>query len=232
MKKIIAILLMLGTMLSLLGCTKGKLPEDSVLIAEAEVLLKESLVFNRLLFEEGIPTKENGYAEGNYIEADSAALAALGIQKLSDIEANMRKVYSKAATAYFIRYTVDKRTDGTVLIKPAYCYDYYHVNEENPDDRVFMYLMVSKEGVHQKTDPFTYDYSTLKVVEEKKQATSATMTVMATITDAETGAVQQREVTFRLVLEEDGWRLDNLTCLSYKEKQEQLEGLDQILKKV
>ncbi len=232
MKKYLCLLLLCALLCTLFGCGGEPLPEDGVLLREGEALLKKALVFNRLFFEEGIPQKEGGFTDGSYTEADAEALSALGLQKLSDIKAYMKTVYSDAATADFIRYAIDKRTDGTILVKPAYCYDHYKVNEEDPDDRIFLCLMVSNEGLHQQTDPFVYDYSTLEVVQEKKQATSATLTVSATITDRETGQVQTRTVSFRLVLEEDGWRLDNLTCLSYREKQEQLEGLDEILKKV
>ena len=230
MKKIIALCLALLCVFSLFGCG-GNLPEDSVLIAEAEVLLKKSLVFNQLFFEQGISQKADGLVDGDYKEADTAALSALGFVKLSDIKASMHTVFSDAATEDFFRYAVDKRTNGTTLLKPAYCYDYYKTNEQNPDDKVFMCIMVSNQGVHQQTDPFTYDYSTLEVVKDKKEATSATLKIIATITDSETGMVQTRQVTFRLVLEEEGWQLDNLTCLSYKEQQNQLEGLDEILKK-
>ena len=229
MKKIIALCLGIVMLLSLFGCGKAQLPEDSLLVAEAKVLLEKSLVLNQLFFETGIPTKEGGMTEGNYTEADSDYLATLGFQKLGDIKAYMHTVFSDAATADFVRYAVDKRTDGTALVKPAYCYDLYSDNEDNP---AFLCLMVSKEGVHQKTDSFVYDFDSIAVVQNKKQPTSATLTISATITDTETGKVQERQVSFRLVLEEDGWKLDNLTCLSYKEEQDKLEGLDEILKKV
>lgn len=230
MKKIIAFCLACLCAFSLFGCG-ADLPEDSLLTQEAKVLLEKSLVFNQLFFEQGIPQKADGLVDGDYREADSTALSALGFAKLSDIKAYMHTVFSDAATADFFRYAVDKRTNGTVLLKPAYCYDYYKTNEQNPEDKVFVCLMVSNQGVHQQTDPFTYDFSTLEVVKDKKEATSATLKITATITDSETGAVQTRQVTFRLVLEEEGWQLDNLTCLSYKEQQNQLEGLDEILKK-
>jgi len=183
------------------GCEKD-LPSEELLKAAAGQLIPGSEVINHILFEEDFPTEEHGATAGNYREADLAFLRPYGLASLDDIRKYAERVYSAEAVAQLFRAAVDPQTDAAGgLTKPTYLYD------SNGK------LMVSGEGRHVRCDKASYDLSTLKVLSREK--TRAVLSVTATVTNGD-GLTQTREKRLTLVLEEEGWRLDVLTCLTYR----------------
>ena len=214
MKKCLLALLLLSLCLSLLvGCGMEEIPEDDLLISEAKVLLEKSVAINRLFFEEGIPLKEGGIVSGVYCEADTNHSALMGLKSLEAIKGYLRSIYSQVAISELMRFAVEKQVDGNAIVKPAYCYDYYDEN------KVFICLMVSTNGLNQQMDKVVFDYDSVKVIEDSKTSEAATLSVKVTVTDGE-GNTETKTMRFGLVLENGSWRLDNfITCVIDKTPQ-------------
>lgn len=205
--KTITLLLLLGCLLATLaGCGKGKAPSDSELISVASELIEKSYVINSLFFEKGIPIQEGGKTEGTYQQADAEALSRLGFSSYASMAQYAENIFSEVAYGQFLSMAVERQSDGTSILRPAYCFD----AKDNKGN--FVMLMVSLEGLNTPTDKTVFDLSTLKV--SQKTATTAILEVSATVTD-ETGATQTRAKQIGLVLEEGEWQLDTLTCMSY-----------------
>lgn len=207
MKRAVTLLLLLSLLtaggLALSGCA-GDLPSEELLLAAAGQLIPGSEVINRILFEEDIPAAEHGVTVGSYREADVSLLQPYDLSTLDDIRKYAEKVYSTAAVEQLFRVAVEAQSDASgSLTKPAYLYD------------AGGKLMVSEEGRHVRCDKVSYDLSTITVLTREK--TRATLSVAATVTD-EDGRTQTRTKRLTLVSENGGWRLDNLTCLSYREE--------------
>lgn len=184
---------------------KKNLPDDATLLAEAERLIRASVPLDRLFFVEGLPATEGQGVEG-YVPVDTSALAA-GFSSYAGVCAYAHEIYSDALFESFEGLGIRAVTDGSQLIRRAYCYDKTDKNG-NPQE-----FLVSTAGLHKQMDAAEYHLSTLRV--KDKSASTARLTVEATVTSHDTAETQRRTVTVALVLEDGVWKLDTLTCLTY-----------------
>ena len=196
LKRCFAVLLILVCLFGMVGCTKA---DDSLLLSEAERLLRLSLVYNDLLFEKGIPLNPVGAISGIYQEADKETLIKeYGFSNLADIKNGAKQVYTQAAVADLFRLSVESMSDGTSLLRSAYCYD--------SKDGV---LYVSREGLNYQTDEVSFDYTTLKVKEKKRDV--ATLTILA----QKDGDDKSKVIEVTMKYEGGVWLLDSLTCIRF-----------------
>lgn len=202
-KKGICLVMIASLLLLLCGCHRK--PSDEALISRAKELLPKAQLLDTLFSVEGIPTMA-GTEINNYLRADAAALAAYGFSSYSQIKEYARDIYTEAMFAQFEGMYVSSVSNGTTLSKAAYCYD------ATNKDGSFKALLVSKDGVHIKTDRVSYDLSTLKVTEKMRDA--ATLTLQATVTNSE-GQQQSRTKRIRLVRQGDSWLLDSTTAIAF-----------------
>ena len=208
MKKISALFLLFSLLLStLLSCTNNVRPPetDEELLRIAEALCEESKAVNSLCFGDGILPKENGYKIGAYVEADKESLSLYGIERVSDIEAKIKSVYTYS-TYIWIRDTVlssDKsESDATVL-----SYARYYDGERETDGTKSHVLMVRTSYEQRAFGEILYSNYRMEKTEGKD---SFRFLVTVTVKDGEKETVYPDESI--LVYRESGvWLLDTPT---------------------
>ena len=205
-RALLSLLVLLALLVSLVSCDRGQKPDDGTLVGEAASLIRASVVLDRLFFVEGLPALSAEEGEG-YVSVNTAALSSLGFTSYASIRAYAEQIYSYALFSSFESMAVLAVTDGSVLIRRAYCYD------KTDKKGNFQDFLVSTAGLHKQMDRAEYDLSTLTVT--KKTASTARLTVEATVTSHDTGETQRRPVTVAPCLADGIWKLDTLTCLTF-----------------
>lgn len=207
---LLAIVLLVMGAGSLTSCQKQE--EDATLIARAEELIKKSLVINKLLYIEGIPTKEGATPINGYLPADMAELFLLGFESLEDIKDYMREIYSPLLCGIiFSSYLFAPVYNGEYLVDVAYCYDQYEKGYDG--EEVYKGIMVSIKGLSLPASPTEYHYDTLHVTMQKRGRAALSMSVT---TYGEDGTPQKTTLGVILVRDDNGiWLLDSYTSVRY-----------------
>ena len=203
--KILCFLLIFACLQAVLvGCNQ---PNEAEFLKTAEALLTEAELVNALCFGEGLAyDAENGYTSGGYCEATEESLSAFGVSSVTEIRARIRAVYS-VVTAEWVESVALSATyeDSTVLSYSRY---YDTVAAEESGNRPV--LMVKKNYESLLSGRATYD--NLRIVSLKRGR--AEILVDVTVTKDGESRVE-KDVSLSLRLEEDGWRFDSPTYVSY-----------------
>lgn len=209
MNKSIALLLICILLFTFLVSCDRKYDEAEVL-TEAEKLLKEASVLNGIYYGRGIDYLSGGYINGYYSEASPYHLESLGISTVDELKKKTEKVFSDRYCLNLYDVMLDGVYDESGEI--VYMSRYYQKYEDDLPTGAPECIMVYTKYEPLFTSTVVYDYTTLKVVDVKKETLYLTVEVEVT---SEEGESQQSLIEFSLIEEEDGWRLDSSTFVNY-----------------
>ena len=206
MKKIISSLLVIVLLLSsLVSCGDRKYDENEVKEA-AKRLIAESIVLNDIFWGNGLPYSVNrDTADGDFYEADYVYYKRLGFETVDELMALAAKTFSEDQCK-MIKATVISRVDDPDLPLSRY-YQKVSLDTGEPES-----IMVNSKWNELIIGTATYDYNSVEVIESEKKIVY--VTVNATVT-YENNEPQQRTLKIGLIEEDDGWKLDSHTYLSY-----------------
>lgn len=207
---ILSLILLVVGVGGLTSCQKKE--EDATLISRAEELIEKSLVINKLLYIEGIPTKEGAIPINGYLPADMVELNLLGFESLQDIKEYMQEVFSPLlCEIIFSSYLFAPVYNGEYLVDVAYCYDHYEKGYDG--EEVYSGIMVSVKGLSLPASHTVYHYDTLHVTMQKHGRAALSMSVT---TYGEDGTAQDTTLGVTLIRGENGvWLLDSYTAVRY-----------------
>ena len=201
MKKIISVIILLAMVMSLVSCgEKNREYDESEVLIAAERLIRRSGDLNEIYWGAGIKYYEDAaYSNGYYYPAEPTHLAELGFETIEELKTLTRKTFSaEFAESVFGSKLSSLREDEYF----GYARYYQGI------DRIMVY---SKAEAF-LTDEVKYLYDTLEVVGSRGEVVFVKLS--AEISDGEN--VQTRELEVGLIEEEDGWKLDTPTYMSYQ----------------
>ncbi len=220
MKKIAVILLFSLLLCSFVSCGGDRTVEidEQAFLAEAKLLLSEADALNAVLFEpSGIPVNESGFESGKYKEV--FLYQSEGFDKISieAIKEKTAKIYTIDVIATVNMLVWNPAIVEGEPIRYARYIEYRSGDKEHPQNGTLM----AYTGIEEYwSDDVTIDIDTVSFVsavrDEKSDKTVVTATADVTVKN-EKGDVQTRNLDFRFLLTEDGYRLDDLVTLVYDE---------------
>lgn len=206
MKKIISSLLVIVLLLSsLVSCGDRKYDENEVKEA-AKRLIAESIVLNDIFWGNGLPyTVNRDTADGDFYEADFVYHKKLGFENLDELMALAARTFSEDQCR-MIKTTVISRADDPELPLSRY-YQKISLDTGEPES-----IMVNSKWTELIIGSAIYDYNSVEVIESEKKVVYVTVNVTVTY---ENNEPQQKTIKIGLIEEDDGWKLDGHTYLSY-----------------
>lgn len=203
--KITAICLALFCLLSALsGCAK---PDEEIFLAEVSELLTEAEKVNVLCFGKGLAPKEGGYKEGSYTEADEESLAYFEVTNLASIREKIASVYSVTTAEWVEKVTLSATYEDSEVLSYSRYYD--SVTQEQGGARAVLMVKERYEALLFARAT----YANIRVVTLSSRR--AEILVDITVTDAEGESRTEKDVSFKLRCEENGWRFDEATYQNY-----------------
>ena len=210
--KITAVILLVALLpVALISCDR-KYDEAEVKAAAIE-LITASIPLNEIYYGEGIRFLE--YSEKNvgvYFEADPAHLDELGFSTLSELKTKTKAVFSKAHAERMFAGSLS----GTFTQNGAALARYYQEYTKGgaPDYIIEPdYIMVYSKYENMLSGEVTYDLDNLTVLGSKGKIVYVNVKVSIEYE----GKTQNTSVKIGLFEEEEGWRLDSPTYVSYNE---------------
>ena len=209
MKRIISLILILATLLTISACGENNRDYDEAeVIAAAEKLIYKAARLNDILWGEGLYyVEDTAYDNGDYSPADYNA----EYTRLDDLISDCARVYS---TDYMniIESTVFSSYFGDTGVN-SYA-RYYQESSTEP-------IMVKRDYNNILTAKNEYYYSTLEALRSEGDIVIVKIKVKITYEEKdELGKVintltQEREREIELVEEADGWRIDSPCYSNY-----------------
>ena len=206
MKRIISSVLLLALLLScLISCGDRKYDENEVR-DEAKRLLTESIVLNDIFWGKGIPcTDDISTADGDFREAIYVYHKKLGFANLDELMTMTAKTFSKDLCA-IVNSTVLARVDDPELPLSRY-YQKNNLDTGEPQS-----IMVNKMWEPLIIGQVTYDLDSIEVIESEKEIVFITVNATVSYEDNEP---QIRNLKIGLIEEDDGWKINSPTYISY-----------------
>ena len=212
----VSVTLVLASLFNLISCDRSY--DEQEVKREARMLIENSIMLNEIYWGEGIAYVENAStSNGAYYEASFISLDKYGIRTLDDLKAKTRDVFSDGYCELIFSTTMSSVVDAEELQVYARYYQKYTDEYMTTPDCIMVYS-------HAKaliTGEAEYLYDTLEVEGSKKETVYVKIQVKVTLD----GKVQQKELKIGLVEENDGWRLDTPTYVSYNEKEDDYNNL-------
>ncbi len=209
MKKTVSIILVLVLLFSLSSCDR-KYDEEEVRAAACELIAK-SEELNYIFWGEGIGyIEDESTSSGYYHRANYVDLDKFGFSTVEEIKNRTRKVFSSDYCDSIFSAVFSSYGDDDGLYGLARYYQKYTDESYTEPECIMVY---SKATVLLK-DETEYLFDTLKVVGSKKETVYVTISINVT----RDGDTQTHEKKIGLIEEEDGWRIDTPTYMSYIEK--------------
>lgn len=220
MKKITEILLLLASLLVFASCGGDRTVEidEHAFLAEAKLLLSEADALNAVLFEpSGIPVNDEGFTSGKYKEVYLYQNDGFDKISIAAIKEKTARVYTTDMIATVNMLVWNPQIANGEPIRYARYIEYWSGDEDHPQNGTLMaYTGITEywsDAISIDTDSVTL----VSAVEEAKTGkTVVTVTADVTVTN-EKGDTQTRNLDFRFVLTDDGYRLDDLVTLVYDE---------------
>ena len=189
--------------------------EAEVSLAARELLEKSKLI-NDIFFYDGIPLDENqdGITMKSYQRADMTYLESKGIKCFEDLKSLTRGVFSESRSEYLFKIFLSGGTDESFTGIAHYIPEYL-VDEESGEKEEVGILVSKKRAedsfvrIGERTE---YDYDSIKVIASEGEKVK--IQVKCTVTTVD-GKTQSGTEDMYLIEEEDGWRLDTLSKISY-----------------
>ena len=209
--------LLLFSVLVLSFCNR-RYNEEEVLAAGKE-LLKSSEMLNIVYFGSGIKYFDSEEKVGvYYCKADKIHLEELGFSTIEELKKITEETFSArySATVYSTVLTSLKNENG-VIVTPA---RYHQQTDENTGEPTEI-LVHSNYPALFKSE-LEYDYDSLRVDGSKKE--NVYLSVDATVTNEE-GKSQATTITFSLIEEESGWRINSTTYANYNASKDRYDEL-------
>ena len=206
------------------GIIKGneptKIPDREYNEAEvslaARELIEKSVLINEIFWYDGIPTTDDrdGLALKSYDRADKGYLESNGIKTLEDIKNLTRGVFSTQQSEYlfniFLTGGIDEAFTGIAHYIPE------TITDAETGKREEVGILVSRKraverivAIGEKTE---FNYDSIKVICSEGERVK--IEVECTVTTS-SGEVQTRTQNMYLIEEDDGWRLDTFTKMTY-----------------
>ena len=225
---------MRGKLLSLLLCIfligavlvschgdKGKTDreyDEAEVCAAARVLIEKSKILNEIYYGAGIPYKEPIKEDAEidvYMLADPAYLSALyedhGIKDIETLKEKTKEVFSKTGSASVISAFLQNTTG----INGMAGYARYYMAKENVDLGTQAGLMVrtNAKNYYENTASVEYIYDGMHVSAVDGEYLTVSLKVKTTGKD---GTENTRDMTVKLIEEENGYRLSGSTVATHQ----------------
>lgn len=218
MKKQLTALLIALALCFAVGCNNDNPPvenreyDESEVLAVAEALISKTVLLNQILWGEGVPTSqsESAFTVGQYVEADGTWLSDNGISSVTALKAEIEGVYSVSTVAW-IDSTVFQGVQSTSGFVSLSRYIDYTTEDEIP----VTYFLVNSGATVYAPDSVEYRMDTLRVLGSEGEIVK--VAVGCTVFDKETSKTQERELTFNLLEEQNGFRIVGPTYVFYQE---------------
>ena len=211
MKKIISLLTLFALLCSLISCgEKNREYDESEVKQAAEILISKSAALNQIFWGEGIGyISDSSYSVGYYYPADIFSLYNYGIETVDDLKEKTMEVFSFAYSQNIFSTVLSSLNDGDGI----YAYARYYQKYSDAEEKVPETIMVYSKALVLLKDEVRYNFDTMEVIGSKKETVFVTLTV-----DVVRGEnTQTRALKVGLIEEEDGWRIDTPTYMSYVE---------------
>lgn len=214
---ILALLLAIGSLLSLTACNNNRSYDEAEVLASAEELLEGAKMLNSVWYGNGISHIDNSYRNGNYYEADPMHLARLGFSSIPELKEKTLEVFTIRYSEEIFGNKLSAIQDDDVVKFTAKYYQVYEDVAETIPLRIMVYYYISQRPEDKQLYDdrlLGYDYSTLKVTGVKKETLH--LSVDAKVANAD-GEEQTVTVSFNMFEEEYGWRIDSPCFANYNE---------------
>lgn len=222
--KLLSLLLcifLIGAVLVSCHGDKGKTDreyDEAEVCAAARVLIEKSKILNEIYYGAGIPYKEPIKEDAEidvYMLADPAYLFALyedhGIKDIETLKEKTKEVFSKTGSASVISAFLQNTTG----INGMAGYARYYMAKENVDLGTQAGLMVrtNAKNYYENTASVEYIYDGMHV----SAVDGAYLTVSLKVkTTGKDGTENTRDMTVKLIEEENGYRLSGSTVATHQ----------------
>lgn len=203
MKKILCILVMLSLVFSVVSCGGRDRKYDAGEVkTAAEMLIKKSRTLNDIYWGAGIRYYEDeNYVDGSFYPADPIHLVDLGFETVKELREKTEKVFSKGYSEVIFENAFVADDDGELALMKRY---YQGID----------CIMVNSKSTVFLTDKVTYLFDTLEATHSEGDVVFVSINVRVE-RDENT---QERTIKIGLVEQEDGWRIDTPTYVSYRQE--------------
>ena len=208
-------ILLLFSVLVLSSCNR-RYNEEEVLAAGKE-LLKSSEMLNIVYFGSGIKYFDSDEEIGYYRKSNTQHLETLGFSTIDELKKLTEETFSVKYTETVYSTILSSLTTETTLVSPA---RYYQAYDEKTGEASC--IMVYTKFAPLLKGTVSYDYDSLRVDGSKKE--NVYLSVDATVTNEE-GKSQATTITFSLVEEESGWRINSTTYANYNASKDRYDEL-------
>ena len=211
MKKAVATLLVILLTFSLFSCKeKDREYDEEEVISAAGLLIYDSVILNEIYWGKGIDYINNAStSNGYYYEANVLHLEKLGFDTIDELKKKTEKVFSDSFSSIIYETTLTSVSDDDGIYSLARYYQKYADEEMKEPEAIMVY---SKAKVL-LSDEVEYLYDTITVDGAKGEIVYVTISVIVTRDQKS----QTRSITVGLIEEEDGWRLNDATYISFDE---------------
>ena len=221
--KLLSLLLcifLIGAVLVSCDGDKGKTDreyDEAEVCAAARVLIEKSKILNEIYYGAGIPYKEPIKEDAEidvYMLADPAYLSALyedhGIKDIETLKEKTKEVFSKTGSASVISAFLQNTTG----INGMAGYARYYMAKENVDLGTQAGLMVrtNAKNYYENTASVEYIYDGMHVSAVDGEYLTVSLKVKTTGKD---GTENTRDMTVKLIEEENGYRLSGSTVATH-----------------
>ena len=222
--KLLSLLLcifLIGAVLVSCHGDKGKTDreyDEAEVCAAARVLIEKSKILNEIYYGAGIPYKEPIQEDAEidvYMLADPAYLSALyedhGIKDIETLKEKTKEVFSKTGSASVISAFL-QNTPG---VNGMAGYARYYMAKENVDLGTQAGLMVrtNAKNYYENTASVEYIYDGMHVSAVDGEYLTVSLKVKTTGKD---GTENTRDMTVKLIEEENGYRLSGSTVATHQ----------------
>ncbi len=211
MKRLVSALLILTAVFCLYSCKEKNREYDETELKEASCdLIEKSKLLNQVYWGTGIEyIKDESTSNGSYYEANYLHLEKLGFSTIEELKELTRGVFSKAYSEDIFKTSLSSVSYDTGIAGLARYYQKYKDLEMTEPDTIMVY----SEARVLLVDDVIYDYNSITVEGSKGQIVYVTLNAQVTRGDKS----QIRKVKVGLIEEENGWRLNDATYVSYNE---------------
>ena len=204
--RIICLIIIAALLPTLTACDRRY--DEAEVKAAAKELIVASAFLNDIYYGNGMKYLENSSRNnGVYCEADPAYLLEYGFKTLSELRTMTKKVFTEAHSERMFKGSFSgtfSQTGGSSMAR------YYQKVDKlgNPE-----YIMVYSEYESLIKGVANYDLESIKVLGAEGDRVYITVDVCITYEDKQ----QNTSVKIALLEEENGWRFDSPSYVSYNE---------------